>query len=63
MNLFRKNPQTTNTVNGPSVNIVNPVVVPAGALVLIDKIPYRAENYALVEVPFQLIEKETVETV
>jgi len=58
MSLFKKTPQTNNTVNGPSVNITNPVVVPNQAIVLIEGRAYRSEHYALVEVPFQELPKE-----
>ncbi|CAB4183325.1 hypothetical protein UFOVP1439_14 [uncultured Caudovirales phage] len=58
MGLFNKEPATTNTVNGPSVNITNPVVVPSGSILLIDGKAYRAEAYALVEIPFQRLPVE-----
>lgn len=59
MSLFKKQP-TNNTITGASVNITNPVVVPNQAIVLIEGKAYRAEHYALVEVPFQYLPEEEV---
>lgn len=55
MGLFKTK---TNIVNfDPAVNITNPLVVPVGSIILIGDKAYRAETYALVEIPVQTLEE------
>lgn len=58
MGIFKKPEQ--NIVNiEPQVSITNPVIVPVGSVLLTAGKAYRAESYALVEIPIQKLEVET----